>query len=123
MLKDLVLVDTSSIIFAMHNRKDIFSITKAVFPDRTVCVSEGVVSELKRISTIRSKKGREAAAGLRSVFHNNIPVEDDEQRPDDWMVEINSARCIFLTNDTKLWHRLKAAGKQAMKISVDGRIV
>ncbi len=117
------MIDTSSIIFAMQNRKDIFSITRTVFPGCEICVSQGVISELRRISFGKTKKGRNAATGLLALHHNNISIERDKQLPDEWMANASSNGHIFVTNDTKLWHILKSQGKRAAKLSIDGRIV
>ncbi len=119
---DCVLIDTSSIIFSVQNKNDIFESINLRFPLYVQMVSEAVVSELKKISSGNSSKSRAAKVGLRMIKIKKIKVDTKVGYADLWMLENakKDDRNIFVTNDIALFRALKSLHKRSFKISKQG---
>ncbi|MCL5008014.1 MAG: hypothetical protein M1562_02075, partial [Candidatus Marsarchaeota archaeon] len=115
-----IFIDTSSILFAIENRKDIFEIIDAEF-DRSYIrtVSNGVIGELRRIGGNRSERGGMARAAIQMISDRSIHIDRDSKRPDVWMLKISGSASgdIFITNDTALLRSIRAKGARVFRVS------
>ncbi len=118
-----VVVDTSSIIFGMQNRKNIFGILESELSGSRIYISKGVVKELKEISAEHTKRGRAALASLAVLREGRVGIKGDTKMPDEWMHSLPVENITFVTNDTDLWRRLKRQGKRVLKLSISGKLL
>ncbi|MDE1861159.1 MAG: hypothetical protein KGH72_05610 [Candidatus Micrarchaeota archaeon] len=121
----VLIVDTSSILFAMSNHKDVFGIIKDEMPARNAVISQGIVNELTSIarkSTKNSKYARVAISLLNR--HSNIKIEPDSTYVDGWIMRAAEAlSCAVCTNDTKLKKALRLKNIKVYSISRNGTLV
>lgn len=112
-----ILIDTSSLLYAVKNKIDLFIEIKktADFPVR-VAVVEGVMEELKRlaISTAVSRKERRAAVlALALLRAKKVPLlpgkeKGKEEKVDDLLAEHSQKGVLVITQDRELKRRLTA---------------
>ncbi len=118
------IMDTSSILFALRHRKDIFAAVGKEFPSLQVVVSRGIVAELKGIGLNRGKKGAAARLALAMLKVKNVSVYNSGMDPDRWILREASHRYsrIIITNDTLLAQKVSLLGARCFKVSVSGRL-
>ena len=115
-----VMVDTSSMVFAFSNRKDIFAIVEERL-DATPTVSAGIIGELKKLSARRSKEGRAAKLALRVIKKHRIRALENSEQVDDFLVRAAVDEGFEVcTNDIGLKRRLRNMGVRALSISKSG---
>ncbi len=118
-----IIIDTSSILFALSNRKDLFAIVQESLPSYTIVISEGVLGELKKLA--KSKKGSAGGARLAlSIIESlEIQVVKDSSYVDSWVVsEWEKRNCAVCTNDSELKKRLTGKGAMVVTVTKDGKL-
>ena len=118
-----VIIDTSSILYGISFRKDIFAIAAMRFPGSTMIISKGVLRELSGISKGNGRRGADAMAALALIRVKNVKVDTDSGTADSWA--LRSARhnnFIVITNDTALLRRIKQINPNVFKLSKSGAI-
>ncbi len=118
-----VIVDTSSIIFGLSNKVDVFSAIKAKDPSLEPLISMGIMNELNRIRDSWGKFSKFAAAGIYLISRHEPDIANTKEGVDDWIVsEASKLGCSVCTNDMALKRRLKAKGIEVFSISRSGAV-
>ena len=104
-----VIIDTSSILFGLANRKSAIDAVRSELGER-VLVSKGIISELSSISTRKGTRGAEAKAALWELSLKKIKIEANSKYPDLWIKQsvANPEIAAVVTNDTKLASAIKS---------------
>ncbi len=118
---DSIIVDTSSILFALSSKVDIFNAIKEELNFEPV-ISKGVVNELKKISSGSKANGKYAKVALQLIEKYHIKTDPDSKYVDDWILSIAKEHENFCTNDTKLRNALKGKGARVYVISRSGEL-
>lgn len=114
-----IILDTSSILFAFSNKLDIFSLVEERLDSKAV-VSEGIISELKRLSARRNKEGNAARLSLQIIKKHGVEVLKNDQKVDDFLVRAGTEGMTVCTNDIGLKNRLKSKGVRPLSVSKSG---
>jgi rRNA-processing protein FCF1 len=115
-----ILVDTSSIVFALSNNKDIFAVIEEKLEAKVV-ISQGIVRELQRLGSKRNKEGRAAKLAMEIMRLHDIEVLPDIEKVDDFIVKTGAAgKMAVCTNDLGLKKRLLGVGVRALSVSQKG---
>lgn len=119
----VLILDTSSILFAASNKIDIFSVARYSFPDYQIEVSEGIVAELKSMRGSSRKEKAYAGIALAMMRKSSIEIYKNNGKADIWIVkraeEVGACVC---TNDVNLKRYLKRDKIKVFSISRDGKI-
>lgn len=118
-----LIVDTSSIVFALSNKVDPFAEIRSM-PSTQILISKGVLRELRKLASGRGRYAKYARAAI-SLLNSNphIRVEQDSGYVDSWIQHTASRMsCSVCTNDIKLKRALKAKKIKVYSISRDGRL-
>lgn len=117
-----IIVDTSSILFGISCRKDVFAIASRSFRNATITVSKGVIRELSGISKNRGVRGSTAKAALALIRVKNVKVDTDNGSVDSWILRIAARHnnSIVITNDTALFKKAESANPNVFKLSKSG---
>jgi rRNA-processing protein FCF1 len=122
-MPQFIIVDTSSIIFGLSHRSDVFNAILAYEPSYKPVVSEGVVNELKGIGSGRGRYAKYARAGLELIRKHGIEVEDGQGYVDSWILrKAFTLKFDVCTNDTALRRKLKEKGIKTFSLSIQGYI-
>lgn len=119
---DYIIVDTSSIIFALSNKRDVFSAAKEQFPESRIMISKGVIRELDALGKGGGKDSRHARLAIALLSkHADITVQDDASYVDGWILsEAPRLKALVCTNDTGLRKLLKQKGVNTVTVSKGG---
>lgn len=112
-----IALDTSSILFGLEKKIDVFDIAKE--HGYTPIVSKGVIKELEKLASSKSKKSIYAKLALNAIKAKKVKIVDSSEYVDSWL-EKNKVVC---TNDLKLRRKLKEKGVKAFALAVGGRLV
>lgn len=117
-------MDTSSILFALAHRRDVFSLIEERFPGCGAAVSRGVVGELRAMTANRGARGARARLALLMLKSKKVEIHNTGIDPDRWIVRqaARSRGCIVVTNDTALAREAGALGARCFKVSVSGAV-
>ncbi len=116
-----IIVDTSAIVFAMENRKDIFDSIEERMPGARILISNGIVEELEMIAASGNENRKSAKMALALLVKHNIDALKDHSYVDDWIVKESVKRsCVVCTNDIELKSRLKNAKIEVLSVSAMG---
>lgn len=116
-----IIVDTSSIIFAASVGVDPFE--KLLENESAqLVVSQGIVSELRRISQKKTKEGRASRLALQMMEKRPIEVVSDKGNADRWILSYAKKGDEVCTNDIALKERLRIKGIKVITISKDGSV-
>ncbi len=117
-----VYVDTSSVLFGFKNKHNLFEIIKDEFYNPKIIISNGVISELKRLA--ESKKGIAPAAkiALEVLVKTDLEIDKNGDLPDKWLLKRSGASDIVCTNDAKLKQLLKKKGVRVLSLGKDGKL-
>ncbi len=119
----VLLLDTSSMLFGIENKIDVFDALRYSFAEFRIEISTGIVQELKSMAGSRRKEKGSAAMALALIKKHNINIYTDNGKVDSWIlrraVEVNALVC---TNDIVLKRLLKKDGVRSVSISRDGKI-
>lgn len=117
---DGIIVDTSSILFAMSNNVDLFARIEEQLGKGAV-VSKGVIRELKGIASSNKKSAGAAKAALDIIDRGGVRVADNSDYVDDWIMASKKSD-IVCTNDTKLRDALRAKKVKVYTVSRSGEL-
>ena len=119
-----VIIDTSSILFGMSNRKDVFDIARAHLPGYQMLISKGVIRELRGISQNMGRRGAGAKAALEAIKYKKVHVDNNTTDVDDWILSkaIGYPGSVVITNDTGLSKRLRSNSVEMRKLTKDGSL-
>ena len=124
-----IIIDTSSILFALKYNKNIFEIIKTKYlSNYKIIISKGIINELTRLSKTRSKLKLSATISL--VIINKIKEKErkifiykrSNINVDKWILDTSNKfkNIIIITNDTELAKKLYNNNKEIFKISKQG---
>ncbi len=118
-----VIADTSSILYAMSQRKDLFAIIAEELPGATILVSRGVITELEKLSKSKRKNSRDAKASLQALASASPEIAEDYSYVDEWIASESAKReCMVITNDAALKRRLRRSGARTLSVAFGGRL-
>ncbi len=122
-LMQSILIDTSSIIFGLANKKDIFKVVRERNPAYAPIISKGVIRELESIKARREKYSKYAGAALLLIPASNVEISADPSSVDGWLArEAKSKGYAVCTNDIALKKRLKASKIRVFSITRSGSL-
>jgi rRNA-processing protein FCF1 len=118
-----IILDTSSILFAVSNRKDIFEEVRYQLPDMQAMISTGILAELKGIARSGRSNAKFAATALHQIGLYGPAMEKGYGPVDQWIVKhaLHGDHYVC-TNDAKLKSLLIKAGIKSFSFSRSGRI-
>ncbi len=118
-----VIVDTSSILFGMAAKKDVFSIAAKRF-HKPVLISRGVLNELLGISKNKGRRGASARAALALIRVKNVKVHRDKGSVDSWIAgsAAKHNNTVVITNDTALFRKVRSVNRNVFKLSRSGTL-
>lgn len=116
---DHIIVDTSSILFGLSNRIDVFKKVGEQFGLSPV-ISKGVFNELTALSKSRKSTSKYAKVALSLIDRYQIKMDENDIYVDKWILSAAKAYGKVCTNDTKLKTALRARGITVYSISRDG---
>ncbi len=126
-MKNTVIVDTSSILYAASKKSDPFEAIRDTVSDAEILLSSGVINELRMIS--KRKKGQWIYAGFALSLiktHNtkgDILIINSRSNVDAWIAGVAKEKDSYVcTNDSKLREVLKKRGVRVLTISEDGTV-
>lgn len=121
MIKRIIL-DTSSILFALSIKKDAFEAAREQYPDYDIVLSRGIIKELKKLAATKKKEGRDARTALLMLPRKRFILNRNEGYVDKWILkEAEATGALVCTNDTRLRKALKAEGRSAFAIGMGGQ--
>ena len=118
-----IIIDTSSILFALSNNKDVFEAVKLKDPSYEPLISLGILNELNGIGGSEKGKGKFANAALYMIKEHQPDIANSNATVDDWIVEeAEKRKCDVCTNDMELKKRLKEKGITVFTVSRSGEL-
>ena len=105
-----IALDTSSILFGFEKKIDAFDIAKE--HGYTPIVSKGVIKELEKLASSKSKKSIYAKLALNVIKAKKVKIVDSSEYVDSWLAK-NKVVC---TNDLKLRRKLKEKGIRLLRL-------
>ncbi len=114
-----IIVDTSSILFGLSNKVDVFEKVKEQLNLEPV-ISKGVMNELALISESKKADRKYAKTAMSLIKHHGVRVENDDSYVDKWILSSSKAFKNVCTNDTNLRKGLKSRGITTYTLSRDG---
>ena len=119
-----IIIDTSSILFAVKFGKDAFNAAAVLGSPSRIAIPEGVIEELRGISSGRGARAIEARTALKMLRIKNVKLYKSVEKVDDWIYHhaMENPDCAVITNDTELFRRLKGIHSKVFKISKNGSI-
>ncbi len=117
-----VIIDTSSILFGISCKKDVFQIAERDFPSADVLISAGILRELSGISRNMGKRGASAKTAIESLKYKKVDVDNNTRSVDSWIHAKSQQypHAVVITNDTALYKKLKASNIRALKLTKSG---
>ncbi len=117
-----MIIDTSSILFSISNKKDIFAAAENSFPGTTIIISKGIMREISRHAKGRGKIAGPAGFAVLIIGQKTgLHIEKDAGYVDAWIVrEWRKRHCIVCTNDRKLKKELSDEGAHVVSFTRAG---
>jgi rRNA-processing protein FCF1 len=111
-------------LFGFAHGKDAIAAAQNRFGGCGILISKAIIRELEGISRNKGKKGLTAKLALLSIRSKKIKVDDINGPADEWIAEAAQSEGVYatVTNDTRLFNRLKSKGASVFKFSKDGKI-
>ncbi len=117
-----LVMDTSSIVFAVSNHVDPFSAAEIEFPGCEIVLSRGVIRELKGLGSGKSRHAGYAKAAVGMLAAHRVTVLDDNSTVDDWIVKYaTESNALVCTNDSGLKARILELGGAVIGITRSGK--
>lgn len=117
-----VIVDTSSIVFGLSKKHDVFSAIEERFPGCSIRISQGILNEIKGIAKGNGRYAKSAKVALELIKNGkNMDIDTSRKYPDDWMLE-NASGTTICTNDAALKKELRKRGAKVLSISINGML-
>ena len=118
-----VIVDTSSIIFGLSKKHDVFSALEEHFPGYSLLIPQGIMNEIKGIASGNGRYAKYAKAALEVIKRNNkIEVSRSMSYPDSWILASSSKAEAVCTNDMALKRELRKKGAQVLSMAINGKL-
>jgi rRNA-processing protein FCF1 len=114
-----IIIDTSSILFALSNKVDIFKAVEEQSPLEAL-VSEGVIKELAGIAGSSKSNSKYAGVALELIKRYQIKIERNSNYVDKWILGAAKRYMNVCTNDTRLKKALRVKGITVYSISRNG---
>ena len=99
---DHIIIDTSSILFGLENKVDVFKAAEDQLGLKPV-ISKGVLRELRRKLGGKGRDGKNASVALELIGRYKVRIESDESYVDKWIIYAAKYFKNVCTNDTKLF--------------------
>lgn len=115
-----IIIDTSSILFALSKKVDIFDSVRIELAMKPL-VSRGVLNELSRMSKGSSRKASDAKVALAMIKKYRVDVSNDSTYVDSWILSQAGPGIAVCTNDTALRKSLRIKGATVYAISEGGK--
>ena len=116
-----IIVDTSSILFGLENKVDIFKEADSKLGLSPI-ISKGVVMELTKISSSKRQDRKYAIMALKLIAEQKVKIESDTAYVDEWIIRAATKYGNVCTNDTKLRKALKSKGVSIYSVSMGGSL-
>ena len=118
-----IIVDTSSIIFGLSNKKDVFEAVRNHQRAYSPIISEGIIRELKLIRERHEKYSKFAGAALLLISMAHVEITKDSSSVDEWIKkEAVGKGYAVCTNDTALKRSLKTAKIRVFSMTRSGTL-
>ncbi len=116
-----VIIDTSSILFGLSNRKDVFQAIRYELPGARLLVSRGTIREIRHAKAAAARRSSSAALSLIRV--HRVAIANDASHVDSWILHTaHKYGCAVCTNDTGLKAKLRKRGITVFSISRAGTL-
>ena len=115
-----IIIDTSSILFALSKKVDVFESAQTELAMKPL-VSKGILTELSRMSKGSGKKARDAKVALAMIKAHKVEVNPDNKYVDSWILSQATSGMAVCTNDTELRKSLRLKGASVYAISEGGK--
>ena len=113
-----VIIDTSSILFAIENKKDPFDIIFDKFGEVSIILNKGIINEIKKIKNSKRKISSIAAIALDLIKkHKNISIINNNESGDIFIIKNAEQVDLIVTNDKKLKEIIRKRGIRVYSIS------
>ncbi len=117
----MVIIDTSSILFGISMKKDVFQAAKNKFPGCTLTISKGILRELSGLSRSTGRRSASAKTALALIRVKNVKVDNDNRGVDSWVYRTaKHNNFIVITNDTALFRKVKRINQKVFRLSKNG---
>lgn len=121
--KKSIVIDTSSIIFGLSKKIDVFERVRDEFPGYEIIMPSGVIGELKKIGKERKNESASARYALGVIDKHTLRFVPSYSFVDEWLLEkAEGMGCVVCTNDRELRKRLAAKGVTVVSVSVGGAL-
>jgi rRNA-processing protein FCF1 len=118
-----IVVDTSSILFALSNKIDIFDKLKNNSEPYSIFITSGVMKELEMIGTGHRKESANARVAVDIIKKYDIRIVSIGKGVDNSIIAAaKKLSCNACTNDIELKKRLKKVGVNVYSIGRDGKL-
>ena len=118
-----IVVDTSSIIFGLSKKHDVFSALEERFPGYTMLISQGILNEIKGIAGGNGRYAKYAKAALEIINRNKrIEINRSMAYPDSWILASSSKAEAVCTNDIALKRELRKKGAAGLSRAINGKL-
>jgi rRNA-processing protein FCF1 len=120
-MEHYIILDTSSIVFAVSNKKEILTSANDAFIGYSILISRGILRELHELAKGRGKYSGSANAALKILEKASIEISPEVGYVDDWIVaEWEKRKCVICTNDVDLKKRLRSEGATVVSVTRAG---
>jgi rRNA-processing protein FCF1 len=118
-----IIVDTSSILFGLSNKIDVFEKMDEKFHGYKIVLPSGVIDELEGIGRGMRKESVNARYALKMLKGKDVEIVQSGYEVDGWILKNAAAMgCEVCTNDADLRRRLKIAKVRAVSLGLGGSL-
>ncbi|MCL5786888.1 MAG: hypothetical protein M1520_01645 [Candidatus Marsarchaeota archaeon] len=123
MVGKFIIVDTSSIIFGLSKKHDVFSALEERFPGYPLLISQGIMNEINGIAGGNGRYAKYAKAALEIINRNKrIEISRSMVYPDSWILANFSKAEAVCTNDIALKRELRKKGAAVLSMAINGKL-
>ena len=123
MVGKFIIVDTSSIIFGLSKKHDVFSALEERFPGYPLLISQGIMNEINGIAGGNGRYAKYAKAALEIINRNKrIEISRSMVYPDSWILANFSKAKAVCTNDIALKRELRKKGAAVLSMAINGKL-
>jgi rRNA-processing protein FCF1 len=117
-----IIVDTSSILFGLSKKIDVFEAVTDQMPDYEPIISTGIIAELEKLASTKRKNSRDAKIALMLIKAAEPEIIKDKTPVDKWIIdEAADTGAYVCTNDSRLRGQLKNRHINVLTLSISGR--